>query len=74
MYVKVLVVPSSKRASLTADSKSKLRIAVTEPAELNAANRRVIELVAAHYDVSRTRVRIISGHHSPSKMLSVGTD
>lgn len=71
MYVKVLVTPGAKRETFRAVSETKLEIAVKEPAEQNAANRRVLELVAAHYGVRTADVRLISGHHSGSKMVSV---
>lgn len=47
------------------------RIFVREPAERNLANERVCELVAHEVGVVRPKVRIISGHHSPSKILSI---
>lgn len=71
MYVKALVTPDSKKESLTETSKDRLAISVREPARQNLANSRVVELVARHYSVPRGSVRIISGHHSPSKLLSV---
>ena len=74
MYVKVLVIPGAKREELLAESETKLYVSVREPAEHNAANRRVLTLVAAHYGVPPGKVRIISGHHAPSKMLSVDLD
>lgn len=73
MYVKVLVTASAKRERVTRASNTKLKISVTEPAKQNLANRRVIALVAGHFNVPVRNVRIISGHHSPSKMLSVDT-
>lgn len=74
MYIKVFVTPKSKRESVRKVSDTKLKMTVKEPAEQNAANRRVLELVATHYCVPVSKVRIISGHHSPSKMFSVDTD
>jgi uncharacterized protein YggU (UPF0235/DUF167 family) len=71
MYVKVTVTAGAKRESLVKKSKDKLVISVTEPAKQNLANRRIRELVAKHCEVPLSKVRIISGHHSPSKMLSV---
>lgn len=71
MYIKVTVTAGAKRESLKVKSKDKLLISVTEPAKQNLANRRVRELVALHCTVPLGKVRIISGHHSPSKMLSV---
>ena len=44
---------------------------VREPASQNAANRRVCALVADAYNVPTQRVRIVSGHHSPQKILTI---
>jgi uncharacterized protein YggU (UPF0235/DUF167 family) len=71
MYVKVRVAAGAKKEELKEMSKDYLVIAVREPAERNLANTRVIILVARHFGVPTNRVRIISGHQSPSKMFSV---
>ena len=71
MYVKVRVFPDSKKESADQISKDHLKISVREPAKQNLANMRVIELVTTHYKVSVKSVRIVSGHRSPSKILSV---
>ena len=71
MYVKVHVTPGAKRESLRAVSHDKLEIAVREPAERNLANTRVRQLVAAHFAVRTEDVRILSGHHSTNKLLSI---
>lgn len=69
-YVKVLVTAGAKRESVL-EKGAALQVAVKEPAQGNHANTRVRELVAARYGVPLAAVRIVSGHHSRSKMLSV---
>lgn len=69
-YLKVLVTAGAKRESVE-EKGSALHISVKEPAERNLANTRVRELVAARLSVSSAQVRIINGHHSRSKLLSV---
>ena len=46
-------------------------ISVKEKAERNMANIRVVELVAMHFKISVSKVRIINGHKHPSKLLIV---
>ncbi len=70
MYLKVIVTPGAKRESV-AEKGDALLIAVREPAERNLANTRVRELVALHQRAPLGNVRIVSGHRSRSKMLSV---
>lgn len=74
MYVRVFVVPNSKKERFIEVSERDCEATVKEPAERNLANTRVRELVAEHYQVPLGSVRIISGHHSPRKMLSVDRD
>lgn len=72
MFIKVRVRARAKKESLEAVSKNHLFISVKEKTEQNLANRRVIEIVAEHFGVRAAEVQIITGHRSPSKMLSVG--
>lgn len=71
MYIKVRVTAGAKREAVTKVSKSSYKISVKEPAERNLANGRVIEIISAQLKVPVNKVRIINGHQSPSKMLSV---
>jgi uncharacterized protein YggU (UPF0235/DUF167 family) len=71
MYVKVRVIAGTKREFFEETSAGHFKISVREPAERNLANRRIVELVAAHYKLLAKQVRIINGHTSPSKILSI---
>lgn len=71
MYIHVRVQAGAKREEVTEKSPDHFLMAVREPAERNLANVRVVELVAERYGVPVGKVRIINGHHSPSKLLSV---
>ena len=71
MYVKVRVIAGAKKETVEEVSAGHFKISVREPAERNLANRRIVELVAAHYKRAAKQVHIISGHTSPSKILSI---
>ena len=73
MYIKVKVKAGAKSEEVFQESADHFKISVREPAKRNMANRRVIELVAMQFKVSPKNVRIISGHHSPGKLLAVET-
>ncbi len=73
MYIKVRVKTGAKSESIRESSDGRLEISVREKPEANAANHRVVELVARHLKVPVKKVRIIKGHHHPSKILSTGT-
>ena len=71
MYVKVRVYPGMKKEKVTKLEEHHFEIITKAPAEQNAANRRVRELVAEEYGVNEKQVRLVTGHRSPSKILEV---
>lgn len=70
MYVKLHVVTNTKKEKLEKISEDHFEVWVKEKAERNMANRRVIEIMKEHFNTGK--IKIISGHHSPSKIISVG--
>jgi uncharacterized protein YggU (UPF0235/DUF167 family) len=74
MYVKVRVYPGMKKEKLTRLDVHHFEIVTKAPAEQNAANKRVKELIAHEYRVTEKQVRLVTGHHSPSKILEVIND
>ena len=71
--IKVRATSGAKRESVRATAADTLAISVKEKAERNAANTRIIELVATHFSVPTKKVRMMKGHHSPSKTFSIDT-
>ncbi len=71
MYIRVHVLAGAKREIVTKKGPDTYDISVREPAERNMANTRIRELCAHEYGVPVGKVRIITGHHGPTKMLSV---
>ena len=69
VYIKVHVIPESKEESVT-EKGDVLYVAVREKAEQGTANRRILEILRSRFG-ARSRVRIVSGHHSPHKIISV---
>lgn len=69
MYIKVKAVTSSRVETVTWLKSDEVRITVREPAENNHANHRMLELVRMIYPGKS--VRIVSGHHSPSKIFAI---
>ncbi|MCC6324004.1 DUF167 domain-containing protein [Candidatus Nomurabacteria bacterium] len=74
MFVKVKVFAGAKKEAVKEIGENRYEIHVKEKAERNLANTRVISLVADLYKISPKSVKIFSGHHSPSKLLSIRTD
>ncbi len=73
MLVKVRVVPRAKREEVIPEGDS-LVVKVREPPEGGRANKRVVELLAKHFGVSKSRVEIVRGHRSREKLVRVGNE
>ena len=71
MYVKVKVKPESKRDEIHKISVDRFEVFVRAPAERGMANGKVKELLAKYYKLPITKVRLITGHTSPSKIFAV---
>lgn len=72
MYIKVFVTPGAKKEKIDEKGET-LLVSVKEPAEQNRANMRVREIVAARVGVPVEQVRILTGHRSRSKMVSINS-
>lgn len=70
MYIKIRAFPNAKKESIE-EKGDELVVKVREPAERNMANIRILDLVAAHFKVARNKVKILTGHRSSGKMLSI---
>ena len=68
-YIHVKVIAGAKKESLKKKSEDHFTISVCEKAERNMANARVIEIMAGHFGVPASKVRIINRHHHPTKLL-----
>jgi uncharacterized protein YggU (UPF0235/DUF167 family) len=71
MNIKVRVTSGAKNESLTAVSPAVFEVSVRERAIENQANDRVRALIAMYFKVPTKQVRIIHGHHRPSKMIQI---
>jgi uncharacterized protein YggU (UPF0235/DUF167 family) len=69
MYLKLKVIPDAKEEKVEQLKVDEYRIWVKAPAENNHANTRVLEIIRDMHP--NTRVRLVSGHTSPSKIVSV---
>ncbi len=69
MYIKVKIIAGAKRELIERVSDDHYNVSVKEKAENNHANRRLLEIM--HLEYPNSIIRMISGHHSPSKILSI---
>lgn len=73
MYIKVIVTPGARKERVEEKEEGTLYMSVREKATGNHANTRVREIIAQRLGVPFTQVRILTGHHSRSKMISIIT-
>jgi uncharacterized protein YggU (UPF0235/DUF167 family) len=71
-FIKVFVTPEAKKDKVE-EKGDALLISTREPASGNRANVRVRELVAEHLGKPLSSVRILTGHRSRGKMISISS-
>jgi uncharacterized protein YggU (UPF0235/DUF167 family) len=71
MFIKIKAHTNSKKESIIKKADDAFEVFVKEKPERNMANKRILELVAMELKVPRNKVKIIAGHHWPSKILEV---
>lgn len=71
MYIKVDVMAGSREESVKKVADDSFEVSVREKPERNLANRRVLELIQREFGGTGLKLKIISGHHSPRKIISV---
>ena len=78
MDVTIRVKPGSRKGplveALEGDPAASLAVFVRERAVDGAANAGVVEALAAHYDVPRSRVHILRGESSRVKRVRIDVD
>lgn len=71
MYIKVEVLAGAKRERVEKTGPDSFAVSVREKAEQNAANRRVLQIIRQQFGAAGVTVKIISGHRSPRKIISL---
>jgi uncharacterized protein (TIGR00251 family) len=70
MKIQVKVKPNSKTEELNREGNSFI-VKVKEPPKEGKANQAVIKLLAEHFGVPQSQVRILSGFRSKNKVIEV---
>ena len=69
MYIKLRVITNTKTESIEKKSDDIYILKIREKAERNMANDRILEIFRKLFP--KKSVKLISGHTSPSKILSI---
>ena len=70
MKIQVKVKPNSRTEELSREGNNFI-IKVKEPPKEGKANQAVIKLLAEHFGVSQSQVRILSGFRNKNKVIEV---
>ena len=73
MKIQVKVKPSSKTEDISREGYSFI-VKVKEPPREGKANQAVIKLLAEHFGVPHSQVRILSGFRSRNKVIEVAKE
>ncbi len=70
-FLKIKLHPKTKKQKIEKIGENKFEIWVRSKAEENKANYEMIEVLAEFLEIEKNKLRLISGHHRPSKMIEV---
>ena len=73
MKIQVKVKPNSKTEDISREGDSFI-IKVKEPPKEGKANQAIIKLLAEHFGVPQSQVRILSGFRSKNKVIEVAKE
>jgi uncharacterized protein (TIGR00251 family) len=68
---KVQVVPRASRTEVVGEYNGSLRVRIAAPPVDGAANEELIRVLAKTFKVSRAAVKLVSGHSSKIKQVSI---
>lgn len=71
MLIHVKVTAGAKKDSVKKKNDTSYIVTVKEEAKENAANKKMMTLMAEEMNTPIAAIRLITGHHSPSKIVEV---
>lgn len=71
MLLKVKVKPNAKKEGVFPLGDNLYEVRVSAPPEKGKANERLLELLAKHLKIPKSRLRIIKGHTTKNKLVEV---
>ncbi len=71
MKISVHAKPNAHKTLVEKTGEGEYTVSIMEPAREGKANEAVLKAIAAHFDVPRSRVRLVSGHTFHRKIVEV---
>lgn len=70
MVINIKVIPDAKKQDIKIDPKS-FKIHLKSKAQKGKANEELIDLLASHFNLPKTRIKIIKGAYSRNKLIEI---
>jgi uncharacterized protein len=71
MRLTISVKPNARKEAVEAIAPGEYRVSVKAPAQEGRANEAVIRVLAEHFKVAKSRVRITHGHKGKKKLIEI---
>jgi hypothetical protein len=71
MRINVLVVPNSKVSEVIKTDESNYKVRVDAPALDGKANKRLIDILAEYFKVSKASIKILKGFKNRNKIIEI---
>ncbi len=71
MLIHVKVTSDANKENLEKIRDTSFKISVKDPAQNNRANKRIIEILSDYFNIPTSKIKIITGHHMPGKILDI---
>jgi uncharacterized protein len=72
LKIAITVKPNAKKAQVVELTDKKYRVAVREAAQDGKANQALIDILADHFGVAKSTIKIIRGHSARHKLIEIG--
>ena len=71
IIIKVKIVPGSSKNKIIGAYNDALKITITAPPVEDKANKKCIAYLAKYFDVTKSKIEIISGKNSKNKLIKI---
>jgi hypothetical protein len=71
MKISINVIPNSKTSEVIKIDESNYKVRVDAPASEGKANKLLIEILAEHFNVSKSSIKILKGYKNRNKIVSI---
>jgi len=70
MKLSIKVIPNARKSEVVKET-GFLKVKVDAPAKEGKANKRLIEILAEHFKIPKSKIKILKGHNSKNKLVEI---